>query len=265
MNQESISKINQVGWNQSVYQAWVNRHGLPNEYAQKLKSNPIKAVSYYIKYMGDVRDKKIANLLGSKGNKAVSFALLGADVTVVDISKENRRYAMELANQAEVNIKYIVSDLLEIPEEDKLADFDFIVLELGVLHYFVDLMPLFNLVRNSLKSGGKFILRDYHPFASKLMNLEGSKMIANGDYFETELVDVDVAYSILLSENERAKLTKNKIRRWTLGEIVTSIAKADLNIEILEEESGIRWAFPFNSPEGIENKIPGLFTIIANK
>jgi len=43
------------------------------------------------------------------------------------------------------------------------------------------------------------------------------------------------------------------------------IAKAELNIEILEEESGIRWAFPFNSPKGIEMKIPGLFTIVANK
>lgn len=265
MNQESVSKINQVGWNQSVYQAWVNRHGLPNEYAQKLKRNPTEAVSYYMNYTGDVKDKKIANLLGSKGNKAVSWALLGADVTVVDISKENRRYAIELANEAEVNIKYIVSDLLEIPEEDELVDFDFVVLELGVLHYFVDLMPLFKLVRNSLKPGGKFILRDYHPFASKLVNLEGNKMIANGDYFKTELVDVDVAYSILLSEKESSKLPKNKIRRWTLGEIVTSIAKADLNIEILEEESGIRWAFPYNSPEGIEQKIPGLFTLIANK
>jgi len=265
MNQKKISKINKDGWDQSVYQAWMNRHGSPDEYAQKLKSNPTEAVSYYLKYMGDVREKKIANLLGSKGNKAVSFALLGADVTVVDISKENKRYAMELAKEAEVNIQYIVSDLLAIPEEDKLADFDFVILELGVLHYFVDLIPLFKLVHQSLKSGGKFILRDYHPIASKLINVEENKMIANGNYFDTELVDVDVAYSVLLTEKERANLTKNKIRRWTLGEIVTSIVKADLTIEILEEESGIRWAFPYDSPKGIEMKIPGLFTIIANK
>ncbi len=32
MNQQSISKINQIGWNQSEYQAWVNRHGTPKEY-----------------------------------------------------------------------------------------------------------------------------------------------------------------------------------------------------------------------------------------
>jgi hypothetical protein len=33
----------------------------------------------------------------------------------------------------------------------------------------------------------------------------------------------------------------------------------------LKEESGIRWAFPPDAPEGIENRLPGLFTIIAKK
>lgn len=265
MKQQELSKVNEAGWNQSAYQAWVNRHGLPKEYAQKLIANPTQAVSYYLKYMGDVRNKKIANLLGSKGNKAVSFALLGAEVTVVDISKDNSRYALELANEAGAPIKYIVSDVLDIPKSEKLVDFDFILLELGVLHYFVDLQPLFELVYHSLKPGGRFIVRDYHPFVSKLLRVEENKMVASGDYFDNELVEVDVAYSILLTDTEKANLNKNTIRRWTLGEIVTAIAKAGLRIEMLEEESGDRWAFPIDSPGNIENKIPGLFTIIANK
>ncbi|MEI4770425.1 class I SAM-dependent methyltransferase [Psychrobacillus sp. FJAT-51614] len=265
MEQKIISSKNQVGWNQSAYQAWTNRHGSPKEFAKKLRENPANAVSHYLNFMGNVKGKRIANFLGSKGNKAVSLALLGAEVLVVDISEDNKKYAMELAEEAQVEIKYIVSDILEVSEDEELNNFDFVLLELGVLHYFVDLSPLFKVVFDSLKPGGQFILRDYHPFVSKLVHIKEGEMIANGNYFSKEVVEEDVAYSILLTEEERTSLKKVNIRRWTLGEIVTSMSKAGLNISYLEEEPGVRWAFPSGSPEGIENKMPGLYTLIATK
>ena len=50
-----------------------------------------------------------------------------------------------------------------------------------------------------------------------------------------------------------------------LGEVVTAISKVGFRINSLEEEAQVRWAFPLNSPEGIENKLPGLYTLIATK
>jgi 2-polyprenyl-3-methyl-5-hydroxy-6-metoxy-1,4-benzoquinol methylase len=265
LKQSELSKINREGWNNGAYQAWVNRHGLPQEYAITLIEDPKRKVSEYIKHMGDIKGKKIANLLGSKGNKAVSFALLGAEVTVVDISKENRKYALELAESAGVNIHYIVSDLLEIPVEKEIEDFDFVILEVGVLHYFVELEPVFKVVRNILKRGGTLFLRDYHPMLSKLLKVEDTKMVAAGDYFDNSEIEVDVAFRKLLENESEHQSTKNRIRRWTLGEIITALATVELSIIHLKEESGIRWAFPPDAPEGIENKLPGLFTIIAKK
>jgi 2-polyprenyl-3-methyl-5-hydroxy-6-metoxy-1,4-benzoquinol methylase len=265
MNQQIISNINQLGWNQYAFQAWVNRHGTPDEYAQVLKDAPKKTISHYLKYMNDVKGKKIANLLGSKGNKAVSLALLGAEVTVVDISEGNKHYATELAEAAGVQINYLVSDVLNIPEEEKQGDYDFVLLEVGVLHYFTDLNPLFELVYTLLKPGGTFILRDYHPMVSKLISMENNQAVADGNYFDSGLKEVEVAYSFLLSEDERVKLKKNIIRRWTLGEVVSAVIRAGLSLESLEEEAGHRWAFPQGSPEKIEDKIPGLFTILAKR
>ncbi|MCA1054129.1 class I SAM-dependent methyltransferase [Rossellomorea aquimaris] len=265
MNQHEMSKINRSGWEQSAYKAWVNRHGEPQEYAKCLKANPEKAVAHYLPFMGNVKGKKIVNLLGSKGNKAVSFALLGADVTVVDLSSENQRYATQLADAASVHIHYIISDVLDIPTEHQPTDMDFVLLEVGVLHYFVDLPPLFEMICRSLKPGGKLILRDYHPMVSKLLSVEDDSMVAKGNYFDEGMKEVDVAYSILLPEGEREALTKNRIRRWTLGEIITSIAKAGLKVESLEEEAGIKWAFPPHAADKIEERIPGLYTILAEK
>jgi len=262
LNQKQLSTINKQSWNAAAYEAWTNRHGTPKEYAKKLLQDPAHEVSYYLPYIENIQEKRIINLLGSKGNKAVAFALLGADVTVVDISESNAKYANELANAAEVSIEYIVSDVLEITPSQS---FDVVLLELGVLHYFLDLKPLFKLISELLKDGGTFILRDYHPLYTKLLATDDQKFKENGDYFSEEVIEDNVAYGILLDKTQQDLLQKTMIRRWTLGEIITEIAKANFHIEELIEERGPhqRWVFPSSAPEGIENRVPGLYTLIA--
>ncbi len=93
----------------------------------------MREVDHYLPYIQSPKGKRIINLLGSKGNKAVALALLGADVTVVDISASNAKYANELAEAADVSIEYVVSDVLHVQLSQS---FDIVLLELGVLHYF---------------------------------------------------------------------------------------------------------------------------------
>ncbi|MDJ0332874.1 methyltransferase domain-containing protein [Planococcus sp. S3-L1] len=84
----------------------------------------------------------VANICGSNGRKAVPLSLLGADVTVFDISEENRRYALELANCANTVINYIVGDVYDIDVNKYRNHFDILYLEGGVLHYFNDIDKL---------------------------------------------------------------------------------------------------------------------------
>lgn len=44
-------------------------------------------------------------LLGSTGGKAIPLAILGANVTIVDFSEENRRYALEVSKAADVQVE----------------------------------------------------------------------------------------------------------------------------------------------------------------
>lgn len=264
MNQQQMSERNKLGWNQNAYQAWVSRHGTPTTYAEQLKIDPSKKVSFYLNEIGEVKGKRVLNLLGSKGNKAVCFALLGADVTVVDLSSENKRYAMELARAAGVSITYIVKDVLELTEEE-ITPFDIIILEMGVLHYFVDLHPLFQTVFKLLKKSGIFIVRDYHPIISKTLRIKDGEVVLDGDYFKEEFLEVDVAYSQLLPIQLQQKLEKNIIRQWMLSEVVNALINSDLKIRKMKEDKGVHWAFPVGSPEGIAERLPGTFTIIASK
>lgn len=262
LNQKQLSTINEKSWNTAAYEAWTNRHGAPADYAKKIMEDPMREVDHYLPYIQSPKGKHIINLLGSKGNKAVALALLGADVTVVDISASNAKYANELAEAAGVSIEYVVSDVLHVQLSES---FDIVLLELGVLHYFLDLKPLFQKIATLLKPDGTLILRDYHPVYTKLLGVDHPSFRANGNYFDEELIEDDVAYSILLTEAQKESLPKTTIRRWTLGEIITTLAGEHFKIEKLVEEHGPhqRWVFPSTAPEGIEEFVPGLYTLIA--
>lgn len=264
MKQVQMSAKNKIGWNQYAYEAWNSRHGSPRKFAEAIKNDPMKSIDYYMEEIDEVNGKRLLNLLGSKGNKAVSFALLGADVTVVDISESNQRYALELAREAGVSLTYIVKDVLDLDEKE-ISVFDFIILEMGVLHYFNDLLPLFGKISQFMNENSVFILRDYHPFVSKVLRIVDGDVKMEGNYFDDEIIEVDVAYSSLLPKEIQEKLEKNCIRRWTLSEVINSLIQSGLTVKKVKEDIGIHWAFPEGSPEGIADRIPGTFSVSVSK
>jgi SAM-dependent methyltransferase len=261
--QKEHSSTNEKAWNSGPFEAWLSRYGTPEEAAVKLRSNPEGRLRGLLPYLGELKGKKVANLLGSHGSKAVAMALLGADATVVDIASENARYAKELAMHAGVPLRYVVSDVLELPSEELNGDYDLVLMEFGILHYFTDLAPLMNVVNNLLRPGGRFVLQDFHPVTTKLISSKGTtanirKHKVTGDYFDASVKEVDVAYSKFLQGDERSELPKVKQRYWTLGEIVTAVASTGLMIRELVEE-------PNQSSEVFDKGIPKSFTVVADK
>jgi 2-polyprenyl-3-methyl-5-hydroxy-6-metoxy-1,4-benzoquinol methylase len=260
-----INQHNKETWNAGAYQAWINRLGTPEEAAIKLKSDPIKRIGPIYKHFGtDIRGKKIMNLLGSNGNKAVAFALLGASMTIVDFSIDNERYASELAKEAGVPIRYILADVLQLPEEELQGQYDFVLMENGILHYFQQLEPLFHIVSSLLCKGGKLVLQDFHPVSTKLITSKGTtanirKHKVTGDYFDTSLQEKDVSFlKYLPMESADHNECKVHLREWTLGEIITSIAAEGLYIRTLEE-------LPNLSSDVFDKGIPKTYIAVAEK
>jgi len=254
--QERQTAANNKAWNTKAYEAWVTHFGPPEVQAENLKLNGRHKLRRWIKYIGDPNGKRIINLLGSTGSKAIPLALLGADVTVIDISRENQRYALEVAGYADVKLNYIVADVLNIPSEMNVSDYDIVLMEFGILHYFSNLTPIFELVHNILRKNGRFILTDFHPISSKLLDsMDGSIMVKEGsDYFYSNLVEEKIAFSDFLHEDDRTDLPKVLLRKWTMGEILSTLADKNMYLRKLEEE-----------PHHINSGIPAFYTIIADK
>lgn len=251
---------NKEAWNKESYNAWVSRFGAPEVYAIKIKKDPEHLIRGLIDSQYDIKEKKIMNLMGSNGNKAVALAMLGASVTVVDYSEGNERYALELADACGVHIKYIVSDVLKMVMDGSKEEFDLVFAEMGILHYFTELPPFFKLIYDLMIPGGTAIIKDFHPISTKLISSRGStakvrKHKVDGDYFSEELMEHDVAYGKYIEGNEPEKVL---LRRWTLGEIVTAAAESGLIITKLEEH-------PNQSSEVFDQGIPKTFTLKLSK
>ena len=248
----SASMQNKKAWEYNAYDFWVEQTGEPSELAAKIKKDPIENLKKYAAYFDTYQDIKVANICGSCGKKALSLALLGADVTIFDISEDNRKYALEAARSADVHIHYEVCDVLEINMEKYAAQFDVVFMEGGVLHYFHDIDQFMSIMHSLLKPGGKMICSDFHPFTkiSDILHLEQPTM----SYFSKEVFEGEMAHARFFDEEIRKQMPKCVYRKYTVSEIINAVIDSDFLLKRFDEH-----------PSWTNGNVPGEFTIIATK
>lgn len=153
-----------------------------------------------------------------------------------------------------------LNDACVPPASAPHAAHDVILLELGVLHYFIDLAPLLAAAAAALAPNGILLLREFHPVSTKLLASAGRKHRVQGDYFDAAITTAPVAYSKYASDSSSSSSyhgdRKVQLRRWTLGEVVTATARAGLLVRSLQEEPGVKRA---------DAGLPKLFTLVASK
>ena len=242
------SRKNKKAWEYRAYEFWHKRDGSPEEKARQILEDPIACLKKHKHHFININGRKVANLCGSNGRKAVPLALLGAEVTVFDISEENKRYALELAARADTSIEYIVTDIYDINLEKYGEYFDILYLEGGILHYFDDLEKLMSTLFNLLKTGGEMILSDFHPL--------GRCITSHGEvnYFDSELKNGDVAYKGFFDKEEQMDFPDVSIRLYTLSDIINSVISSGFQIRRFDEHRG--WN---------NENIPWEFTVLAGK
>ena len=246
------SAQNKNAWEYNAYEFWVKQAGTPSERAEKDRENPIRMLRKYAGYFDKYTDIKVANICGSCGKKAIPLAILGAEVTIFDISEDNRRYALEVADAAQVSIDFEVGDVLEINMEKYRNYFDVVFMEGGVLHYFHDINEFMNIMHSLLKVGGKMICSDFHPF-SKVCDLVGAKQ-PDMNYFSTDVFEGEMAHAPFYEEDIRKQMPKCSYRRYTIAEIINAVIGCGFTLDRFDEH-----------PAWTDSKMPGEFTIVAVK
>ena len=246
------SKQNKKAWEYSAYEFWTRTSGTPAERARQDLENPEKMLRRYAGYFDRYEGVKVANICGSCGKKAIPLALLGAEVTVFDISEENRRYAMEVAEAAHTAIDYVVGDILETDLEKYGGVFDVVFMEGGILHYFHDIDEFMKIMYSLLKPGGKMICSDFHPFTKIVdcLKLETPSM----SYFSTDVFEGEMAHARFYEEEIRRQMPKCSLRKYTISEIINGMIRNGFTLKQFDEH-----------PAWENDRLPGEFTAVAIK
>ncbi len=213
-----------------------------------------------LKAAGDVRGLRLCHLQCGSGEETLSWANAGAKVTGVDISPRQIDLAKRKAEAAGISAKFLAADVSRRPEALDPESFDIVYTGGGALVWIPDLDCWAESVGQLLRPSGRLILNEEHPQMSNIEVRDGSIEIV-GDYFDGKPQRSTGWRHFAGAENAAEP-------RWefsrTLGDIVTSVARAGLRIESLEEfPSTAVWRFGDDLPT--IRRLLGSFLLVARK
>ena len=155
---DAISKINRERWN-DLAQANV-------EYSRPFLEFTVENAAEHVYRHGilkDVAGKQVLCLASGGGQDSVAFGILGAHVTVLDLSDVQLERDRQAADHHGLQTKLVQGDMRDLTI---LPDNQFdIVWQIYSINFVPSLDPVFSGVRRVLKPGGIYFLQFANPFA----------------------------------------------------------------------------------------------------
>ena len=178
---DAISKINRERWN-ALAHANV-------EYSRPFMDFTVENAAEHVYRHGilkDVAGKQVLCLASGGGQDSVAFGMLGAHVTVFDLSDVQLERDRQAADHHGLQTRLVQGDMRDLTI---LPDNQFdIVWQIYSINFVPSLDPVFSGVRRVLKPGGIYFLQFANPFAIGIdeEKWDGNAFPLNSLYIEGE-------------------------------------------------------------------------------
>jgi SAM-dependent methyltransferase len=199
-------------------------------------------VRFDLPRLGDLRGLAGVHLQCHIGTDTVSLARLGAQMVGLDFSEPAIENARRLAARAGVGATFVAGDLYEAPELLGRDRFDLVFTGIGALGWLPDIRRWAQVVADLLRPGGRLFMREGHPVLWALDDERTDDLLVlDYPYFEHDeplVSDEDGTYV------ETDHVFANTVtHEWNhaLGEIVTAVLDAGLELTMLEEHDSVPW------------------------
>ena len=218
--------------------------------------------------LGDIKEKKILHLQCHFGLDTISLSRHGARATGVDLSDKAIFRANQLKETLRTDTKFIQSDIFKL--KDLLHDkYDIVFTSYGVIGWLPDMKKWADTVYHFLKPNGEFVMVEFHPvvwmFSYDFKKIEFNYMDSSPIIEELEGTYTD-----------REAEIKDKSVTWNhgLGNVIDSLVKSGLKLQDFKEydfspyncfDKTIKIGDNKYQIEGLENKIPMIYSIKATK
>lgn len=209
-----------------------------------------------LKYLSDIKGKRVA-VLGSGDNEAV-FALagLGAQVTSVDISAKQLGFAAERAKILNLSIEFVQADVTNLATLED-AQFDLVYTGGHVAVWVSELQQYYREATRILKPGGWFLVDEYHPFRRVWKQIPNALEVGN-DYYHRGPYEYTMGDDILY---QKAGVHTCYEFHWTIGDFINAVIQAGCQIREIDEHGTYVGDWEVSPMQGL----PEFFLIISQK
>ena len=232
-------EVNRANWDERA-----PAHAASGGYAlERFRADPghlSDVVRFDLPLLGDVSGLDGVHLQCHIGTDTISLARLGARMTGLDFSAASLAEARRLAAETGSEVGFVESEVYDAVEKLGAGRFDLVFTGVGALCWLPDVRRWGQVVSDLLRPGGRLFLREGHPVLWSLD--ERSERLEIGfPYFETDEPLVwDEPGTYVQTETE---FTQTVTHEWNhgLGEIVTALLAAGLELTGLVEHTSVPW------------------------
>jgi 2-polyprenyl-3-methyl-5-hydroxy-6-metoxy-1,4-benzoquinol methylase len=187
--------------------------------------------------LGDLVGKRVLCLAGGGGQQSAIFGLLGAQVTVLDLSEEQLQRDREVADHYHLVITTEQGDMRDLSRFEE-ASFD-LVWHPYSLNFVPDVQMVFRQVARLLPRDGRYCLQCANPFSHGLAETDwnGKGYILKYPYIDgAEIISRDPAW-VSSQDPSQGQIPPPREYRHTLSTVVNGLIKQGFIIQHLSDTS----------------------------
>jgi SAM-dependent methyltransferase len=163
-------------------------------------------------------------------------------MTGLDFSSAALNQARLLSERAGPHVEFVEAELYDAVAVLGKEAFDLVFTGIGALCWLPSIVRWANVVADLLVPGGRLFIREGHPMLWTLDDERaGAELVVEYPYFErAEAMVFDDPGTYVTTA---ATFTHNVTHEWNhgLGEIVTALLNAGMEIRVLEEHDSVPW------------------------
>jgi SAM-dependent methyltransferase len=238
---EGYLEVNRASWDERAV-----AHAASPGYALSAFIEDPAFLSHVVRFdlprLGDINGLRGVHLQCHIGTDTISLVRLGARMTGLDLSPESLAQARRLAARVGAEVEFVEADVYGAVSALGGGAFDLVFTGIGALCWLPSIRRWAQVVAELLVPGGRLFIREGHPM---LWTLEDDRtdglLVADYPYFERDEPTIEDAPGTYVETD--ATFDNNLTHTWNhgLGEIVTALLDAGMEIAGLVEHDSVPW------------------------
>ena len=252
-NFNTFFKVNKETWNKKVA-----IHAASEFYdVDGFRKGKTALNKFELEELGEVKGKSLLHLQCHFGLDTLSWSRLGAKCTGIDLSNEAILQAKKLNDELNLDTDFIESNLYDVPKNVE-GKFDIVFTSYGVVGWLPDLKTWGEIIASKLNKGGVFYMIEFHPIVWMFDYLETPPKLKY-PYLNDKVIYEE--YKGTYTNNDADIISKEYSWNHGLGEVITALTDAGLQIEFLHEFE----KSPYNCFPEMDKTKDGMFVLKENQ